>query len=94
MVDSSEKRGRGRPPNDFKKEKFIKEEKPKRTIDPNPVGNRVAFDTRNGIHLIGKILWMESNWIVLQVEKGSSIKDGEGKVLLIHGGDMTFAEIL
>lgn len=84
-----EKKKMGRPPNDSRKA----EEKPKRIIDPNPVGNRVEFDTRNGVHLIGKILWMESDWMVLQAEKGSSIK-GEGKVFLIHGSDIALAEIL
>lgn len=88
MAKEEEKRGRGRPPNDS-----LKEEKPKRIIDPDPVGKRIAFDTQNGTHLIGKILWMQSNWIVLQAEKGSSVK-GEGKMFLIHGGDFTFAEIL
>lgn len=91
-MEDFEKKKMGRPPNGSKKT----EGKPKRIIDPNPVGNRVAFDTRNGVHLIGKILWMESDWIVLQAEKGSSIKfkEGEDKVFLIHGSDITLAEIL
>lgn len=87
-----EKKKIGRPPNGSKKT----EEKPKRIIDPDPVGNRVMFDMQNGTHLVGKILWMESNWIVLRAEKGSSIKfePGEDKVFLIHGSNIILAEIL